>query len=136
MSNVTVNFEPIRASGNRKSWAKHVTSVDTSQRGGYAFIGDFLDVGENSLPAGAVVLEVIPTGSAKNGGKTAHVQTVDIDGSLTVVDEYDYDHHQISLRDCINGLLPDDPDGETANPLASVSTDDLRAELARRGIAI
>lgn len=42
-----------------KHYAKRITAIDSSQKNGYAFIGDFLSVDkENLVPQGSYVMEV------------------------------------------------------------------------------
>lgn len=67
------------ASGGREGWCKKVTSLDPRQRGGYAFVGEFLKPGLYDLPSGTLVLDVYPTGSARNGGKGATLWVVESD---------------------------------------------------------
>lgn len=56
------------ASGRRKGWMKHVTSVDADATNGRGVHGEWLDDGKLvELPAGAVILDVYPKGSVKHG---------------------------------------------------------------------
>ena len=56
-----------RGSGGRKGWNKLVTKVDDQQKGGYRFVGEFLEERQYNLATGAVVVGQIPVGSAKSG---------------------------------------------------------------------
>ena len=45
--------------GKYKHWAKRLTGVDATKTNGYAFLGDFLYVGnEHKIPTGSIVVEV------------------------------------------------------------------------------
>jgi hypothetical protein len=95
----TINIQLTHNSGNRKSWWKHITSIDPSQRGGYAFGGDFLQKGENELPTGALLLHVMPCGSAKNGYQEASLFKIGSDGSLeALVENLNWRDQSITLR--------------------------------------
>lgn len=103
---VTVDIRPSQASGKRKSWHKHVTSVDSSKQNGYAFDGDFLSDGENELDVGSVVIECVPCGSVRNGWKDGVIYVVDNDGSLEKLsDTYDWSEQFVSFRKKVESLL-------------------------------
>ena len=124
----TINYSKKYASGSREGWAKTVTSVDSTAHNGYAFEGEFLRQGENSVDEGAVVIEMTPTGSAKNGVKTITILRAE-GGGLVPIDGTDYDlHREIeSLKTAVTEAL-----GVKINPLADFSTAELEAEIARR----
>ena len=64
------------ASGNRKGWAKLVTSVDPSKDNGYAFAGEFLQEREYDFREGDVVVRQTPEGSVKNRWNSGRVCVV------------------------------------------------------------
>jgi hypothetical protein len=94
------------ASGGRRGWVKHVTGIDTTQSGGYAFVGDWLKDGLVDLPAGALVLDCYPTGSRRSGGKTAELCVVTPGKGLVVVAETEeWPKRSLELRDEAEKLL-------------------------------
>lgn len=96
---VIVDIAKSTASGRRESWLKHVVSVDATQRGGYAYDGEFLNTGEQELPVGAIVIECIPRGSVKNGYKEGVVLKVQADGELSRVSEcFEWQTEAVSFR--------------------------------------
>lgn len=95
----TVTIEPRTASGGRKSWLKHVTSIDPSQKGGYVFEGDFLSEGQHEIIPGSIIIECVPCGSVKNGYKEGLIYTVQDDGELKEVSErYNWKTEFVSFR--------------------------------------
>ena len=74
-------FEPGRASGRRKGWAKRCTSVNRKEKYGHAIIGDWLPENEQvDLAIGSVIVEGAPEGSVKNQLITYRVGRVEWDG--------------------------------------------------------
>ena len=95
-------------SGNRKSWFKLVTGVDETKTNGYAFDGEFIELGrETDIEIGSIVIECQPTGSVKNWGKKGIVHKV-VDGGLEQVsDEFNYMKDFLSFRDAVAEALSD-----------------------------
>jgi hypothetical protein len=140
---VTVNIKLSYASGSRKSWWKHVTSVDASKKGGYAFEGDFLHEGECEIPIGAVLLEVAPGGSVKNPSSYGQLFSVEKDGSLSeITSSMDWRKESVSLRKAaeakFSNRVPESSapepalDADVTAQLATYTTEQLAAELLRR----
>ncbi len=73
---VRIDVRKATASGGRVGWLKHVTSINAAAKNGYAFEGEFLASGEQDLPAGALVLEIAPSGSRKSGGKRGYLYEI------------------------------------------------------------
>jgi len=73
------------ASGRRTGWAKLVTGVDRTKKGGYAILGGFIDEGEVDLDANSILVRMIPEGSVKHASKEIQVQRV-TDAGLTDID--------------------------------------------------
>lgn len=107
MSNkiVTVQIKLSYASGSRKSWWKHVKGIDPSQKGGYAYVGDFLKEGETELQVGSVLLEVEPCGSVKNGYQDGKLYRVAEDGSLDFICRHNWREASVSLRKAAEAAL-------------------------------
>ena len=59
-------FEIRRTDTSYKSWAKILTSVDTTQRNGRAFVGDFLNRGLNEAEVGSIIMHYYGAGSKRN----------------------------------------------------------------------
>lgn len=128
-----IAWEQITSSGRRTSWAKTFSAVaDDGTKGAKAFTGAFLpDGAEIDLEIGTLVLEVVPTGSVKNGSQEARFHRVAAAGLETIEGgTFDWWKQQLSAQDFARELL-DEP--EPGNPLAAFTTEQLRAELARRG---
>lgn len=123
----------------RKSWAKRLTRIDTSKANGFAFEGDWLQVGRKAeLPVGAVVLSFSLAGSRNRAFPIAKIFRVTAEGEFEVVAETRGDDWALDLRDKAAEMVnaPAAPASEVANPLAGFSTEELIAELARRGIRV
>lgn len=61
-----------------ESWRKHVTGIDASKKGGFAYIGPWLEVGLRAeLPEGAVVLVADESGTRRNHPVTVRLQRVE-----------------------------------------------------------
>jgi hypothetical protein len=105
-------IRPATTSGNRKSWLKIVTRVDTSKTNGYAFEGEFLKEGiEIEVPVGAIVIEKEPTGSVKNSSHTWNVYRISPiqiqevrNPSLEFLEDFK-ESNFLSFRDYVAGLL-------------------------------
>lgn len=90
------------ASGGREGWAKQITSIDNTQRGGYAFLGNFLRPGLYDMAPGTLVLDVYPNGSIRNGGKGAILWIADAtatDGLRRIAHTEDWPAESIQIRD-------------------------------------
>jgi hypothetical protein len=107
MSNkITVTIKTEYASGGRKSWWKHVKSIDSAQRGGYAFDGDFLNEGEVELQEGSLLLHVTNCGSVKNGYQDGALFAVQADGSLReIVAGLNWREQSVTLRKAAEAYL-------------------------------
>lgn len=98
---IRINIEYPAASGRRFGWVKHVTSVDMTKGDGWAFLGEFLKEGENDLPADAVLVKKVPTGSARNQGWDGIVMRAD----GTELGRFDWHRQFLSMRDCVKEAL-------------------------------
>ena len=103
---VIVNIEKKQTSGRRESWLKTVNSVDDTQKGGYAFEGNFLEEGEVELEVGTIIIECNPRGSVKNWWKEGIIYRVLETGELeTIVDEMDWYKEAVSFRNSVAAEL-------------------------------
>jgi len=125
----------------KKSWAKKLTRIDTSKANGFAFEGDWLQVGRKAeLPIGAVVLSFSQAGSRNRPCPIAKIFRVAGDGMEEVL-AVQGDDWALDLRDKAAELVnapaaPAEQIVKPANPLAGFATEELIAELRRRGVAI
>lgn len=80
---VTIRYRPEGASGGRRSWARVVVGLAGEREcGAKALEGCYLDADvEWSAPIGALVAEVYPWGSVKNGGERVRLCRVRSDGN-------------------------------------------------------
>lgn len=118
-----------------KKWAKTVTSVDTSKSNGYAFEGEFLALDrKHELEVGTYILQYGEFGDHRSPRINVRLLQVTEDG-LTQVKEWANVGKSWALecRDEIAGLISGQ---KNDNPLAMYSTEELLAELKRRGINI
>lgn len=140
----TVIIKTEYASGNRKSWWKIITDIDSNQRGGYAFDGDFLQDGERELPVGSLLLHVTHAGSVKNGYQEGNLYAVEADGSLReIVTGLNWREHFVTLRKAAedylakqNAQVVEAADAYVINALAAATNDELIAEVRRRGLSL
>lgn len=141
---ITINIKTEYTSGNRKSWWKLVTGIDSSQRGGYAFEGDFLSEGEHELPQGSLLLHVTHGGSVKNGCQYGNLFTVEADGSIReIVSGLNWREQSVTLRKTAEEYIAkqdakvvDAAEAHISKILASLMDEDLIAEMRRRGLSL
>jgi hypothetical protein len=142
LTTVTITTE--HASGNRKSWWKVVTDIDASQRGGYAFGGDFLQEGEREIPVGSLLLHVTHHGSVKNGYQEGSLYAVEADGSLReITTGLNWREQSVTLRKAAedylaaqNEAVVEAAEQHINSVLANLTNDDLLAEARRRGLTL
>lgn len=130
---------PAKKDDRKKSWAKALESVDTSQSNGYAFVGNWIRRGEKAeLPIGSYVLTYDEPGSMKNWYPEVVLYRVTEDG-LEMAHEYKGDYGErswaLSVRDDIAAIVNGQA-GTQDNPLAGISDETLIAELERRGYTV
>lgn len=139
----TTKIEVEYASGNRKSWWKAITNIDPTQKGGYAFNGEFLSAGEAELPAGSLLLQVIPGGSVKNPSQEGQLYRLNDDGTKTLIAFGDWRQQSVTLRKAAEEYLSVNNAvvGEAANEfvaaqLTAATVDELLAELRKRNVNV
>lgn len=147
MSNLTLATVTIKteyASGNRKSWWKVITGIDASQRGGYAFEGEFLQEGERELPVASLLLHVTNHGSVKNGYQDGNLFAVEADGTLReIVTGLNWREQSVTLRKAAedyltaqNAQIVEAAESHVNTVLANLTNDELLAEVRRRGLTL
>lgn len=137
----TTKIEPQYASGNRKSWWKAIANIDSTQKGGYAFNGEFLSAGEAELPAGSLLLQVVPGGSVKNPCQEGQLYRLNDDGSKTLLVAGDWRQQSVTLRKAAEEYLAaqtavvvEAANKHVAAQLAAATVEELLAELRKRNI--
>lgn len=137
----TTKIELEHNSGGRKSWWKCVTDIDPAQKGGYAFNGEFLSAGEVELPAGSLLLQVVPGGSVKNPSQEGQLFKLNEDGSKTLLVAGDWRQHSVTLRKAAeeylaaqNAAVVEAANKHVAAQLAAATVEELLAELRKRNI--
>lgn len=117
-----------------KCWAKVLTKVDTTKTNGYAFEGDFLKPNLLvEIPDSGFVLTYEETGSVKHHSPDVALLQI-VDGEIVEVAAVSGWDWALKLRDKAAELVNTSKKDPACNLLEGVSTDDLVAELKRRGI--
>lgn len=122
-----------------RKWCKWIDSVDTSKQDGYRFVGEFIRDGtlELELDRPRLVLAAAETGSAKYHNYDYAVVRLNPDLSIDDLNIRTDDLKSgwaIRLHASVErelAALAGEP-AEVENPLAQFTTEQLRAELARR----
>ena len=128
----------------KKTWRKLLTQVDKTKANGYAFIGNWLRAGERAeLEVGSFVLCYDEPGSAKNWYPLVRLfKIVENENGLEEVYRWKGDTRErswaLAVRDEIAAILAEaqGQEPEEENPLAKYSTEELIAELRRRGYTV
>lgn len=109
-------------------WIKEVVGVDTSHTNGYSIKGDFISRGINWVTPG-LYIDCSKGGSRKNQVYTYTLFELNPDGSIREIQKEERNRDwAVSMWDKIEEYLSQEDD----NPLASFTTEELEAELARR----
>ncbi len=133
---------PLLGDARRKNWAKVVSAVDDTKASGWAFEGDFIDVGGiQDVPAGAVVLVYGERGSRANPQMEAAAYRVHADGTLSKETTASGRAWARTLRDEVSQLLAAGDaglgPGRGWDPgLMAYDDGALVAELERRGYQV
>jgi len=111
---------PETLDGRKKTWRKHLGSVDKTKANGYAFVGNWLQAGERAeLEVGSFILCYDELGFYWKGG-------------------YGERSWALAVRDEIAAILDvqGQESSEEESPLANIPDEELIAELERRGYAV
>jgi len=126
----------------KKSWRKHLERVDKEKANGYAFIGDWLHAGERAeLEIGSFILCYDEAGSMKNWYPVVRLFKV-VENGLDEIYHWEGDVRErswaLAVRDDIAAILAEaqGQEPEEESPLASISDEELIAELERRGYIV
>ena len=129
---------PSHGDSRYKAWAKTVTSVDKTKSNGYAFEGSFVSLDRKAeLEIGTHIMVFGETGSRAYHLPTVKLHRVTADGleELRTWEALDRSW-ALECRDEIADLIQTPSEEAEPNPLAEFSTEDLIAELKRRGAEI
>jgi len=126
----------------KKSWRKHLERVDKEKANGYAFVGDWLHAGERAeLEIGSFILCYDEAGSMKNWYPVVRLFKV-VENGLDEIYHWEGDVRErswaLAVRDEIAAILAEaqGQEPEEESPLASISDEELIAELERRGYIV
>jgi len=134
---------PATLDRRKKTWRKHLESVDKRKANGYAFVGEWLRAGERAeLEVGSLILCYDEAGSMKNWYPVVRVLKVDGDTDLQEVYRWEGNIRErswaLAVRDDIAAILAEaqgqEPEGESM--LARIPDEELIAELERRGYTV
>jgi len=126
-----------------KTWRKLLTQVDKNQPNGFAFIGEWLRAGERAeLEVGSFILCYDEAGSMKNWHPVVRLFKVGVENDLDEVFRWEGNVRErnwaLAVRDEIAAILAEaqGQGPEEGSPLASISDEELIAELRRRGYTV
>jgi len=126
----------------KKSWRKHLERVYKEKTNGYAFVGEWLKAGERAeIEEGSFILCYDEAGSMKNWYPVVRMFKV-VENGLEEVYHWEGSIRErswaLAVRDEIAGILAEaqGQEPEEGSPLASISDEELIAELERRGYTV
>ncbi len=126
----------------KKTWRKHLESVDKTRTNGYAFVGDWLRAGEREeLEVGSFILCYDEAGSMKNWYPVVRLYKV-VENDLDEVFHWEGNTRErswaLAVRDEISAILAEaqGQEPEEGSLLARISDEELIAELERRGYTV
>ena len=130
--------QPLSVKG--KSWAKHLSRVDCTKANGFAFEGDWLQVGRKAeVPVGAYILAHSDTGSRSRPYSVVRLFRVQDDGTCEEVAKAEGPDWVLDLRDAAAALVNRTEGADKASAAAALAAFDdatLIAELERRGYLV
>lgn len=115
-------------------WVKKVSAVDTNKSNGYAFEGSFINNAKDGLTECGDGLYIVCSveGSRKNQTKQVAVYEIVGENVTRVVDMVKGNDWALQIKGKVNDLLKIEK--EQINELEKFSTEQLVAELKRRGV--
>ncbi len=127
----------------KKTWRKLLEKVDKEKANGYAFVGEWLKAGERAeLEVGSFILCYDEAGSMKNWYPVVRMFKVGVENDLDEVDRWEGNIRErswaLAVRDEIAAILAEaqGQEPEEGSPLASISDEELIAEIRRRGYTV
>ncbi len=134
---------PRSKDSRKKSWRKLLEKVDVTKDNGYAFVGEWLRVGEKAeLELGVFVLCYDEEGSMKNWYPSIELLKVTEEGLKQVYEYIGATRERswaLGCRDEIQDIIAEDQELNEAvkglsNPLAAFKDEDILKEAQRRGL--
>ena len=126
----------------KKTWRKHLESVDKEKANGYAFVGNWLRAGEREeIEVGSFILCYDEPGSVKNWYPVVRMFKV-VENGLEEVYRWEGNTRErswaLAVRDEISVILAEaqGQEPEEGSLLANIFDEDLIAELERRGYTV
>ena len=126
----------------KKTWRKHLKSVDKTRTNGYAFVGDWLRAGEREeLEVGSFILCYDEPGSMKNWYPVVRMFKV-VENGLEEVFHWEGDFRErswaLAVRDEISAILAEaqEQEPEEGSLASRLPDQELIAELERRGYTV
>ena len=126
----------------KKSWRKLLEKVDKEKANGYAFVGEWLKAGERAeLEVGSFILCYDEAGSMKNWYPVVRLFKV-LENGLEYAYRWEGSIRErswaLAVRDEIAAILAEaqGQEPEEGSPLASISDEELIAEIRRRGYTV
>lgn len=133
---------PATLDRRKKTWRKLLESVDKTKANGYAFVGDWLRAGEREeLEVGSFILCYDEPGSVNNWYPVVRLFKV-VENGLDEVYRWEGNIRErswaLAVRDDIDAILAEAQrqEPEEGSLLASISDEELIAELERRGYTV
>jgi hypothetical protein len=127
----------------KKTWRKLLEKVDKEKANGYAFVGEWLKAGERAeLEVGSFILCYDEAGSMKNWYPVVRMFKVGVENDLDEVYRWEGNIRErswaLAVRDEIAAILAEaqGQEPEEGSPLASISDEELIAEIRRRGYTV
>ena len=134
---------PRTLDSRHKCWRKMLEKVDTTKANGFAFIGEWLRAGERAeLEVGSLILCYDEAGSMKNWYPVVRLLKVGIENDLEEIFRWEGNTRErswaLAVRDEIAAILAEaqGQNPEEGGMLASISDEELIAELERRGYTV
>jgi len=138
---------PETLDGRKKTWRKHLESVDKEKANGYAFVGNWLRAGEREeMEVGSFILCYDETGSRKYTYPVVRLFKVGVKNDLEEVFRWEGRYGErswaLAVRDEIAAILAEAQGQEPEEGslleqrLSSISDEELIAELERRGYTV
>lgn len=103
---IRIRIDHHEAHKHGRGWAKVVTAVDRSQKGGYAFTGRSINFGQEvEVEKGAAILVVEHRGSRKNGYDHADVYRAGNDGLELELFARHWKNDFLEIRDTVERII-------------------------------
>jgi hypothetical protein len=89
MKTATMTVKRSGGGRQKRGWWKTVTGVDRQQKGAYRFLGDWVQEGDQTLPAGTLLMECQYRGNKANRQALISLHWIDSNGKIIVNGPFD-----------------------------------------------